>query len=195
MSRLWTPNLYVICQVYTLHMTPSHECRIRPYDRDNTVIWQPMSYDSIISVRWSNTAEDVIWHRYTRYIPSISNFPGILDAATPGPSASRGNGLGRLGLRVGVQTVTQTDEPELPSRGRRAAVVRHVQVEPCNVCFPHNFSVLHHSSMETSWFSLTKHESPFTEEKSMRSSSDTPVSMSLLLFWRRSASALSKKIL
>ncbi len=40
-----------------------------------------------------------------------------------------------------------------------------------NVCFHHAFSVLHHNSMETIWFSLTMHESPFTEEKSMQSSS------------------------
>ena len=64
-----------------------------------------------------------------------------------------------------------------------------------NACFPHNFLVLHHNSMETSWFSLTMHESPFTQEKSMRSSSDTRVSMLLLSIWRRSASALSKKTL
>ncbi len=36
-----------------------------------------------------------------------------------------------------------------------------------NVCFPHNSSVLHRNSMDTSWFSLTMHESPFTEEKSI----------------------------
>ncbi len=59
-----------------------------------------------------------------------------------------------------------------------------------NTRFPRNFSVLHHNSMETSWLSLTKHESLFTEEKSMQPSSDTRVSMLILSFWCRSASAL-----
>ena len=46
-----------------------------------------------------------------------------------------------------------------------------------NVLFPHIFSVLHHNSIETSWFSLVIHESPLTEEKSMPSSLDTRISM------------------
>jgi hypothetical protein len=62
----------------------------------------------------------------------------------------------------------------------------------CNVCFPHNFSVLHRNSMETSWFSLTMHENPFTEERSMQSSSDTSVSMLLLNFAQERICALKK---
>jgi hypothetical protein len=67
-----------------------------------------------------------------------------------------------------------------------------------NVIFPHNFSVLHHNSMEISWFSFTMHESPFTEEKSMQYSLEASgTRMSILLLWilRRSASALSKNTL
>ena len=39
-----------------------------------------------------------------------------------------------------------------------------------NVLFSHIFSVLHHNSMETCWFSHVLHESPLTEEISMHSS-------------------------
>jgi hypothetical protein len=46
-----------------------------------------------------------------------------------------------------------------------------------NVLFPHILSVLHHNSIETSWFSLVIHWSPLTEEKSKPSSLDTRTSM------------------
>ncbi len=46
-----------------------------------------------------------------------------------------------------------------------------------NVLFPHIFSVLHHNSIETGWFSLVIHESPLTEEKSMPSSLDSSILM------------------
>ena len=46
-----------------------------------------------------------------------------------------------------------------------------------NVLFPHIFSVLHCTSIETSWFSLLIHESLLTEEKSMQSSIDISIQM------------------
>ena len=39
--------------------------------------------------------------------------------------------------------------------------------------FSHIFSFLHHNSLETSWFSLMRHEKQLTEEKCMQSSLDT----------------------
>jgi hypothetical protein len=59
-----------------------------------------------------------------------------------------------------------------------------------DVLFPRNFSVLHRIHVDKNWLALTMHESPFMEVKSIRSSSDTCVSMLHLSFWPRSASAL-----
>ena len=54
----------------------------------------------------------------------------------------------------------------------------HIQVDfGFNDLFSHIFSFLHHNSIETSWFSLTKCQKPLTEEKSMQSSLDTCRSM------------------
>ena len=62
-----------------------------------------------------------------------------------------------------------------------------------NHLFPHIFSVLHHNSIETSWFSLVIHESPLTEEKTMPSSIDTRISMLTPPVSRRAHFALPKK--
>ena len=55
------------------------------------------------------------------------------------------------------------------------------------------FSVLHHNSIETCWFSLVIHESPFTEEISMISSLDSHILMWLPPVLAQSAFALPKK--
>ena len=49
----------------------------------------------------------------------------------------------------------------------------HIQVDfGFNDLFSHIFSFLHHSSIETSWFSHMIRQKPLTEEKSMQSSLD-----------------------
>jgi len=62
-----------------------------------------------------------------------------------------------------------------------------------NVLFPHIFSVLHRSNIETCWFSLVMHESLLTEEISMQSSLDSRISMMLPPVLEQSAFALPKK--
>ncbi len=62
-----------------------------------------------------------------------------------------------------------------------------------NVLFSHIFSVLHHNSIETCWFSLVIHESPLTEEISMHYSLDSHISMWLPPVLAQSAFALPKK--
>jgi len=70
----------------------------------------------------------------------------------------------------------------------------HITVDfGSNVLFSHIFSVLHHNSIETCWFSLVIHESPLTEEISMHSSLDSRISMWLPPVLAQSAFALSKK--
>ena len=50
----------------------------------------------------------------------------------------------------------------------------HIQVDfGFNDLFSHIFSVLYHNSVETSWFSLMRHEKLLTKEKCMQSSMDT----------------------
>ena len=65
-----------------------------------------------------------------------------------------------------------------------------------NVLFPHIFSVLHRSNVETCWFSLVMHVNPLTEEISMQSSFklDSRISMLLPPVLAQSAFALPKKI-
>ena len=71
----------------------------------------------------------------------------------------------------------------------------HISVDfGLNVLFPHIFSVLHRNSIETSWFSLVMHKSPFTEEKYMQSSVDTRISTLPPPVSRRAHFALPKKI-
>ena len=54
----------------------------------------------------------------------------------------------------------------------------HIQVDfGFNDIFSHIFSFLYHNSVETSWFSLMRHEKLLTEEKCMQSSIDTTISM------------------
>ena len=54
----------------------------------------------------------------------------------------------------------------------------HIQVDfGFNDLFSHNFSFLHHNSVETSWFSLMRHEKLLTKEKCMQSSMETTISM------------------
>jgi len=62
-----------------------------------------------------------------------------------------------------------------------------------NVLFPHIFSVLHRSNIETCWFSLVMHVNPLTEEISMQSSLDSRISMLLPPVLAQSAFALQKK--
>ena len=64
-----------------------------------------------------------------------------------------------------------------------------------NVLFSHIFSVLHHNSIETSWFSLVIHESPLTEEKTMPSSLDTRISMLTPPVSRRAHLRSQKKLI
>ena len=62
----------------------------------------------------------------------------------------------------------------------------HIPVDfGTNVLFSRIFSVLHHNSIETRWFSLVIHESPLTEETSMKSSLDSRILMLLPPVWRR----------
>ena len=54
----------------------------------------------------------------------------------------------------------------------------HIQVDfGFNDLFSHIFSFLYHNSVETSWFSLMRHEKLLTKEKCMQSSMDTTISM------------------
>ena len=54
----------------------------------------------------------------------------------------------------------------------------HIQVDfGFNDLFSHIFSFLYHNSVETSWFSLMRHEKLLTEEKCMQSSMDTTILM------------------
>ncbi len=62
-----------------------------------------------------------------------------------------------------------------------------------NVLFPHIFSVLHCSNVETCWFSLVMHVNPLKEEISMQSSLDNHISMMLPPVLEQSAFALQKK--
>ena len=61
-----------------------------------------------------------------------------------------------------------------------------------NVLFPHIFSVLHRSNVETCWFSLVMHVNPLTEQISMQSSLDSRISTMLLSVLEQSAFALPK---
>ncbi len=62
-----------------------------------------------------------------------------------------------------------------------------------NLLFPHIFSVLHRSNVETCWFSLVMHVNPLTEEVSMQSSLDSRISMLLPPVLAQSAFALPKQ--
>ena len=54
----------------------------------------------------------------------------------------------------------------------------HIQVDfGFNDLFSHNFTFLHHNSVETSWFSLMRHEKLLTKEKCMQSRMDTTILM------------------
>ena len=74
------------------------------------------------------------------------------------------------------------------------AIDVHIPIDfGLNVLFPHIFSVLHRSNVETCWFSLVMHESPLTEEISMQSSLDSRILMLLPPVLAQSAFALPKK--
>ena len=70
----------------------------------------------------------------------------------------------------------------------------HIQVDfEFNDLFSHIFSFLYHNSVETSWFSLMRHEKLLTKEKCMQSSMDTTISMLSLTNSPQSAFTLKKK--
>ena len=70
----------------------------------------------------------------------------------------------------------------------------HIQVDfGFNDLFSHIFSFMYHNSVETSWFSLMRHEKLLTKEKCMQSSMDTTISMLSPTNSSQSAFALWKK--
>ncbi len=62
-----------------------------------------------------------------------------------------------------------------------------------NTLFPHIVSVVHHISIEPSWFSLVIHDSPLTEKKSMPTRWDTRIYWFDSTSFTQSAYALPKK--